>query len=283
MNICQEMDNTAPGGIYLCQVDEYVSCGACCGLYNVPDPSRPALADILDRRTTLFATVLRDVGAIETFGRQMTAEVVGERPFPEFHHCPFLGLLGPKRSRVGCLLHPLADGNNGADLRGLSFYGGLACRTYFCPSCSRVPQLIKDLVRRAAVDWYDYGLIITEADLLCAIFDLLQRKINNADGNLRLIDDEVCLQAGRKLIGLKSGWPFQPHPATDRTNYFFEDGLYEKPVMDYQNIAAVRSRHDDIFRNLVSVFHTAEQLHLAEAMVDTLINQLFSALFEPWM
>ncbi|MCG6973724.1 MAG: hypothetical protein LJE66_11325 [Desulfobacterales bacterium] len=40
--------SSSAGGIYLCQVNDNVSCGACCGLYNVADPSEQNLTHILD-------------------------------------------------------------------------------------------------------------------------------------------------------------------------------------------------------------------------------------------
>lgn len=225
------MDDQVPGGSYLCQVNENVSCGACCGLYNLSDPSRETLSRILARRTMLFKTVLRDADAIEAFGRQMATEVNGNQLFPEFHHCPYLGLVGAEQSRVGCLLHPLADGNNGADFRGLSFYGGLACQAYFCPSCSRSPRLLKDLIRRAATDWYHYGLIITEVDLLCVLY--VRLRSDGAAGGPALNGGEKCMEAGRNLLELKITWPFQKNPVTDRVNYFFKDNLYAKPAVHY--------------------------------------------------
>jgi hypothetical protein len=274
MNTWKDTDEQVPGGIYLCQVNETVACGACCGLYNVADPSREALNRMLIRRTVLFKTVRRDCDAIEAFGRQMAAEADGSRPFPEFHHCPYVGLIGPAHSRVGCLLHPLAEGNNGADFRGLSYYGGLACRAYFCPSCRRVPKLFKDLICRAAADWYDYGLIITEAALLCALCDQLRLSINSSAGESAHTDAGTCLAIGRKLLNLKITWPFQTNPALDRVNYFFKDNLYTRPAVQYGDAADCGSRYDEIFKNLVSTFHTADQLRLAEAMMDTLIDEI---------
>ena len=272
MNSWQNMDDQVPGGIYLCQVNENVSCGACCGLYNLADSSRETLNRILARRTMLFKTVPRDADAIEAFGRQMEAEVNGNQPFPEFHHCPYLGLVGAEQSRVGCLLHPLADGNNGADFRGLSFYGGLACQAYFCPSCSRSPRLLKDLIRRAATDWYHYGLIITEVDLLCALYDRLRS--DGAAGGPALNGGEKCLEAGRNLLELKITWPFQKNPVTDRVNYFFKDNLYAKPAVHYADAAVSGSRHEEIFKNLVTTFDTADQLQQAETMIDNLIDEI---------
>jgi hypothetical protein len=277
MQFRNEMDAQAPGGLYLCQVSENVSCGACCGLYNVADPSREALTRMLMRRTMLFKTVARDGDAIEAFGRLIAAKVNGKRPFPEFHHCPFTGLIGPDHSRVGCLLHPLADDNHGADFRGLSFHGGLACSAYFCPSCTRSPKPLKELIRRAATDWYSYGLIITEVELLCSIFDQLKLRCDNGIEGLILPDNDACLALGRQLLDLKISWPFQPNSTTDRVNYFFKDNLYGKPAVHYGENATYTSRYDKIFKNLVSTFHTPDQIHRAEEIIDRLIEKLAAA------
>jgi len=268
------MDEQAPGGVYLCQISDNVSCGACCGLYNVADPSEATLTRMLVRRTTLFRSVPRDCDAIEDFGRQMAAESDGSRPFPDFHHCPYTGLIGPERSRVGCLLHPHADGNNGSDFRGLSFYGGMACRRYFCPTHHRVPKPMRELIRRGASDWYGYGLIVTEADFLCAIYDHLRSRGNGNLLPLRRNDDEKQIEWIRHLTRLKLTWPFQPNPSTDRVNYFFKDRLYTKPEVQYEDAGANRSPYDAIFKNLVSVFRNRDDFREAENLVDNLMDRM---------
>lgn len=274
MTIWKDMDDQVPGKIYLCQVNENVSCGACCGLYNVADPSKKSLTRMLLHRTRMFDKVPPDWKDIEDFGKQMTAETDGGRPFPEFHHCPYVGLVGPNRSRVGCLLHPMSERNKGIDFRGLSFYGGMACRRYFCPTFHNVPAPLKDLLRRAAVDWYHYGLIITETDLLCSIFDELTSKIKTGSGELRRSENNSSLESIRHLMDLKLTWPFQPAPGTDRVNYFFEDALYAKPAVDYGRSEITFSRYDGIFQSLVSVFHTSDHLRRAEAIIDQLIHDM---------
>jgi len=274
MTSWKDMDDQVPGGVYLCQVSENVSCGACCGLYNVPDPSRDALEKMLVRRTTLFETVPRNWEDIEDFGSQMAAEASENRSFPEFHHCPYIGLIPSDRSRVGCLLHPLTDGNSGVDFRGLSYYGGMACRLYFCPTFIKVPELLKKLIRHSATDWYHYGLIITETDLLCAVFNEL-RSIRSSDlKNLHRFDNPPSLDCIRQLINLKLTWPFQPFPETDRVNYFFEDGLYAKPPVSYNGNGLTLPRFDEIFKNLVSMFQTDEHLNRAEVMIERLITDI---------
>ena len=155
-------DPEIPGGVYLCQVSETVSCGACCGLYNVAELSRDGLHAMLARRTRRFFSMSgRDLDAVLSFRKWVEDSEPQERPFPEFHHCPYIGLIGPNLSRPGCLLHPL--GNSGIDLRGISDYGGFACRSYFCPTHDCLSAGIKILIREAARDWFEYGLVITEA------------------------------------------------------------------------------------------------------------------------
>lgn len=136
LNHC-EMDNSVPGGVYLCQINERVSCGACCGLYNVADVSSEGLTEILIRRTEAFERISRDVNSVLDFKKATDDGEPLAIPFPDFHHCPYLGLVGERHSRVGCLLHSQANGNNGVDFRGLSYYGGMACSIYFCPSYSQ--------------------------------------------------------------------------------------------------------------------------------------------------
>ena len=49
------IENKVPKTVYLCQVNEQVSCGACGGLYNVADLSQPALETMLSERRLLSA------------------------------------------------------------------------------------------------------------------------------------------------------------------------------------------------------------------------------------
>ncbi|MEJ2658459.1 MAG: hypothetical protein P8012_14915 [Desulfobacterales bacterium] len=133
----------------MCSVNEKVACGACCGLYNVADPSEQNLTKMLHYRTGIFETTPGNWQDNENFGRRISEETAEGRPYSQFHHCPYVGLVGSDRSRVGCLLHPKSEGNRGVDFRGLSYYGRMACRLYFCPTFNKVPVPSKDLIRRS--------------------------------------------------------------------------------------------------------------------------------------
>lgn len=267
----KEHAQPVPGGVYLCQVSPTVSCGACCGLYNVADASAGRLEAVLNRRTTEFAGVTRSVDDIYGFQKAIAAIETQERPFRDFHHCPFIGLIGRKRSRVGCLLHPEADGNDGIDFRGLSWYGGMACRSYFCPTYRQLPKRFRMAVRETASDWYHYGLIITEVEMLSCYFsaveDRLKRRLQS--GDLLIHPDRH--QAVRAFFQLKSHWPFRSFGAAGPANYFFEDGQYPCPPVGYPPGCGGLSRYDRIFSALHSTFDRPGDLLAAEARIDELL------------
>jgi hypothetical protein len=204
----QNAGTEVPGGVYLCQVSETVSCGACCGLYNVADPSREAITAMLARRTTLFSRIPREIEAILDFGARTGDQDGRQRPYPDFHHCPYLGLVGENRTRVGCLLHPLGQGNRGVDWRGLSHYGGMACRVYFCPATRRLEARYKQVLRAAWTDdWHAFGLMASERYLVAALLHLLEARLG------RLLDPAVIAgapaqrQAMGRLLRIKLDWP----------------------------------------------------------------------------
>jgi hypothetical protein len=269
--------NGVPGGVYLCQVNEQISCGACCGLYNVAEPTYEALLDVLLKRTEAFERVERSVDALVSFQKKIRQKECQERPLPEFHHCPFLGLVGDGLSRVGCLLHPRSRGNKGVDLRGMSFYGGMACRVYFCPAHRELAPSVKEIVRQAATNWYIYGLVVTETDLLNAFFQAVEARIHRRVEKEDMMN-EACFHAVRAFFDLKVSWPFRHRPYDGLGNYFFEDNLYERPPVDYGISPHGQSRYDVILRALESCFLSPGQLREAEGVIGSCIDALVAAI-----
>jgi hypothetical protein len=267
-------DNQVPGGIYLCQANKKVSCGACCGLYNVADPSYESMMEILTWRTDTFSRINRNMDTILAFKEEVEDREPQERPFPEFHHCPYIGLIGKEFSRVGCLLHPLLDENKGIDFRGLSFYGGMACRVYFCPTHYHLPAAFKEIVRETARNWYAYGLVITETKLLNTIFEEVENCLNRPLIKNDILKNKNTFEAVRKILDLKINWPFRRRSSSGPTNYFFEDQLYSRPPVNYETIGDSVSRHDTMLQELESHFHSAKDLKAAENLIDRLINKV---------
>lgn len=271
-------DQTTPGGVYLCQVGQNVSCGACCGLYNVQDTSRDAMVGMLADRTRRFVNVPRTMNAIEEFARDTKSMESPERPFPHFHHCPYIGLIGPALSRAGCLLHPLAEGNEGVDFRGLSHYGGFACRTYFCPATNRPEARHKRLVRAILNDWHLYGLVITEIDLISSFFKQIEQISGQRLDDALASRNPAVVAPLVDLLRLKINWPYRPKGSDTPCHYFFFDIQYEKPAVDYKRLKAAPSIYDSIFKELVSQFDHSEDLNRAEQMVQERIDAVMRVL-----
>lgn len=272
----QGMDQQTTDDIYLCQVGETLSCGACCGLYNLPDPSFHAVSGILSRRTALFSDLSRDMEAILAFGEKETA-LIGGPPMAEFHHCPYLGLIGPEKNRVGCLLHPLGDGNHGIDYRGLSHYGSMTCQMYFCPTHRLTPFYLKVLLCNIIEDWYAFGLVVPETDLLAAMDEQIRARAPAAE-----IDTERALKKKTRrpwqtLLTLKRDWPYRV-AGRPWANYFFNDALYGKPAVDYGKTGQTSSRYDKLFRELHSVFDGPADLARAETFMARLFDDLAGSL-----
>lgn len=273
----EALDSQTPGGVYLCQVSGTVSCGACCGLYNVPDPSRPGLEELLARRTRRFGRVPRTVEAITQFESEIRSAEPSERPLPEFHHCAFIGFIGENRSRVGCLLHPLADGNNGLDFRGLSYYGGMACNGYFCPGCREMPARIKQCVRAVADDWHLYGMVVTESRLLTELATAVEAKAGMEISPSKLPPGSPAAAAFLNLLRLKLDWPFRSNSALV-IHYYFNDGLYARPPVDPARLGLPQSPWVPILSELGSDLRTADEFRAAEARVSAAVDALAAEL-----
>jgi hypothetical protein len=266
-----------PPVVYLCQVTKRVSCGACCGLYNVCDPSRDALTERLVRRTAQFAATPRTERAIERFPREIEGWTPEDRPLPRFHHCPFLGLIGARRSRVGCLLHPAAPGNRGRDWRYLSYYGAKACRTYFCPAGRALPARYLHLMQAAMNDWYHYGLFITEHRLLRALFEILERHLVRP-----LQPAEASHTRGRKrleaIFDLLLAWPYRAPESPDWGPFPFENGLYLRPKLRWPSTVRPPAPYPILFRELGSVFATDGDLQAAVNLLESHLKALVADL-----
>jgi hypothetical protein len=256
------------GDDYLCQVGAAVSCGACCGLYNVVDASRQSLTALLAARTRRFADVPRRIDAIIQFRRAIESHEHQDRPLPDFHHCPFLGLVGPGRETVGCLLHPLDPLNAGMDFRSLSYYGGMACHIYFCPATRLLATRYKQILRNIVTGWYLYGLLVTEHRLLRALFEEIEHRLNRPV----LVDDFIHNPGARlalyNLFLLRVSWPFRRPGPLRLVNYFFNDHRYPRPAITpaagEQNIA----RYRIILQELETRTDAAGTIRKAEMYLD---------------
>jgi len=262
----------------LCQVNDRVSCGACCGLYNVPVASRNALVQLLKTRTRRFAATPRTVDAIFRFKTAIEQRERQDRPMRDFHHCPFLGLIGPRRATVGCLLHPEGAGNNGMDFRSLSYYGGMTCHIYFCPATRLLPPRYKQIVQAVLDDWYLYGLIITETKLLKSFFEELESRLNRPLYEEDFTARRNCCEALKHLFLLRVSWPFRSPDNHRVANYFFNDHLYARPALKPSPEGPAISRYRSILQELETDPSSEQVLRQAELYLDDRFKLVQNAL-----
>jgi hypothetical protein len=270
-------ESQVPGDVYLCQVSENVSCAACCGLYNAADCTYAGLHRMLSDRSRRFALLPRSADDIAEFGRQVERNQLRSRPWVDFHHCPFVGLIGDDRQRVGCLLHPLADGNRGVDYRGLSYYGGMACRQYFCPSHRDLAPAVKQILRHLAGSWYEYGLVITETALLKALVLEIEKRISAPLSADTVLDNPAAAPALREVLFLKTVWPHRRSDGKALCHYFFTDRRYRREPVDYSSAGRHPVGFETIFAELNSGFQTADELQRAEHRLESLLQQAADA------
>jgi hypothetical protein len=166
--------STQSFGPHLCQPDKQKSCAWCCGLYNSRDMSRAGLARKLRARTEEFTRTRRTVEAILYFSESNREKEKSQLLDPEFYSCEFVGFLNEEETLVGCMLHPLARGNGGTDWRGLSFHGAMACQGFFCRSYRELSTVQKRIILSAVNDWFLFGLVISDADLIHSFFRLVE-------------------------------------------------------------------------------------------------------------
>jgi hypothetical protein len=264
--------------VYLCQTGPNVSCGACCGLYNVADPSPKGLEALLVRRSRWFAGVPRTVKGIDAFKARVKSVEPRQGPFPDFHHCPYLGMIEDEGRRVGCLLHPLAKGNRGIDWRGLSYYGGMACRTYFCPSVRQLPTRWLTALRQSMHHWYLHGLIVTERRLLAAFFGILENRLARPVDATDFPARSPASALLAAFANLKLTWSFRREGAPGRANYFFEDGLYPRLPIARAGASIPSSPFETILRELDSGFSSADDLRKAEALITGILDRFVAVL-----
>jgi len=190
----------------LCRPDHRASCAACCGLYNVPNATRPYLLEKLRNRTLLFAAVPRTPDALLDF-QASVLRMEDEKPLdPVIHVCEFTGFVDPEEKIVGCLLHPSGSGNEGIDLRGLCHYGSMACKTFFCPSWEEVPRRYLETAGQALDDWHLYGLVMTDTVFLRAVFGMLEHALGQLV-NASMFAREPAKGMLREILAWKDAWP----------------------------------------------------------------------------
>jgi hypothetical protein len=218
------------------------SCGACCGLYNREDFSRPALRALLSRRTRALAAVPRTKEAFAAAGHALARDDASPL-FPSVRVCPLLGFLDAEETRVGCLAHPAVTG--GPDLRDRGVYDAAICESFLCPSFSWLTEEEAAIAEDATggEPWL-YGLVVTDVPFLRATLGAVADGAGAAVERRHLADGRFRA-ALRRLLDLKS----QLAPGSEGLFGAFAAGPGGEDVprrIDYAAIGRERSPYDAI-------------------------------------
>jgi hypothetical protein len=248
----------------LCQPDSSKSCGACCGLYNWQNHSRQALTPMLEKRSALFSSVSQNPEFFQkTYGEKKLP--ANPKLLETIFNCEFLGFLDGGKKRVGCLLHPSV--NEGRDLRDHCFYGKEICADHYCPSHTHLTPAEQKSVLLAIEDWYLYGLVVTDIDLVKEFFHHVQSRLGDS---LReeWLQDRKARVALRDFFALKESWKF----ASVRNRlgkYYFSHSEYQIARIEYEKNWKIKpSKFDKILLSLESEFRTKENVFEAESIIE---------------
>jgi len=250
--------------IILCQPDEGKSCGACCGLYNYVDSSRSSLEKRLRARTNRFREMVKNQSDVGLYAKETLAAEDFTKRYEVIYCCEYLGFLDSQEKKVGCLLHPMQ--NSGLDLRSCSFYGQELCAGHFCPSHHFIPQSQARILIKIIDDWYLYGLVLTDIDLVTAYFRLLADRLG---GELKpeVFDNVSLKNIVLEYFDWKLTWPFRSLETNRLGKYYFDGSQYMVSYIDYAKFGREVSPLNSIFLSLSSSFKNAGEIEAAEKLI----------------
>ena len=259
--------------VHLCQPDANKSCGACCGLYNYQDHSRVFLQTLLQKRTELFHS-FGNALHFESYRNESASFETSPKLLDAIYNCEFLGFLDEDEKRVGCLLHP--SRNQEKDLRAHTFYGLELCAGHFCPSHSYLTVIEQKAVVATLDDWYLYGLVITDIDLVKEFFRQSQTRMGDSLRPERWQDESVQ-KSLRDFFALKECWEFSAK-RNRLGKYYFSHSEYQIARIEYEKKWRIKpSRFHKILLSLSSDFSSLEEVRIAEALIDEKIEAFVKA------
>lgn len=256
---------------HLCQPGGGASCGACCGLYNFADHTRETISAVLRRQTDAVATTPK---TREAFG-EVAQTLRAGRPalaFSQVRVCPLLGFLDPARTQVGCLAHPKQ--NQGIDLRDCGVYTKEICETFECPSFIWLSDAQARWVRAACPDWYLYGLVVTDVELVRGVLRWIE------DALARPVDPDALITSAEALAATRALFSLKERAGEDGFGRFVPDGDGEPRLrtIDYAGLSERAAREDDLVLCLGLQTETAEALRSSREAVRSRLDAVIRAL-----
>lgn len=167
-----------------------VSCGACCGLFNLKLQPKEFKTLLLERTSEFQSTV--DFEVRHTFPiyrkERETKEVFIPKKDEMTYNCPFLGYVDSAKQRIGCMIHPIFTGDPKS--QNFSFYGASICQAYDCKNKeSALADLWETFFVEVAKDSVEYSFLSADHIFSSAIeryFQLIHLNIDSIFQEFRL-------------------------------------------------------------------------------------------------
>ncbi|MCT8334700.1 hypothetical protein NUH30_13530 [Leptospira sp. 85282-16] len=167
-----------------------VSCGACCGLFNLKLQPKEFKTLLLERTSEFQATV--DFEIRHTFPIYRKDRETKETSIPKkdemTYNCPFLGYVDSAKQRIGCMIHPIFTGDPKS--QNFSFYGASICQAYDCKNKdSALAELWETFFVEVAKDSVEYSFLSADHIFSNAIeryFQLIHQNIDSMFHEFRL-------------------------------------------------------------------------------------------------
>jgi len=262
-----------PNIFVLCQPDKRKSCGACCGLYNYVDSSRSSLLQRLRSRTERFRALVKTSADLQRYSRETLAAEDFKKRYEVIHCCEYLGFLDEEEKKVGCLLHP--EQNQGSDMRDVSFYGQELCAGHLCPSHYFIPQSQSQILIKIIDDWYLYGLVLTDINLVTKYFQLIADRVGT-ELKPEIFENENLKNIALEYFNWKLNWPYRSLETNRLGKYYFDGSQYMISHIDYEKFGRDISPLNSILLSLCSAFESREELEAAEKMIWSNIQEFIT-------
>ncbi|TGL85586.1 hypothetical protein EHQ68_17430 [Leptospira congkakensis] len=171
-----------------------VSCGACCGLFNLKLQPKEFKTLLLERTEEFKTTVNFEVRhSFPIFRKNReTKEAHIQKKDDMTYNCPFLGYVDLNNGRIGCMIHPIFTGDPKS--QNFSFYGASICQAYDCKNKeSFLADHWESLFAEMAKDSVEYSFLSADHIFVTALekffqLELLSMEILFQDLRLELMD-----------------------------------------------------------------------------------------------
>ncbi|WP_411823740.1 hypothetical protein [Leptospira sp. 'Mane'] len=177
----------------LCHPDKgNVSCGACCGLFNL-ELDANGYKNLLQSRTDEFQSNV-NFAIRHTFPafRQSREKIESSiRKKDEMtYNCPFLGYVNRDGKKIGCMIHPIFTGDPKS--QNFSFYGASICQAYDCKNKEHELALIwEDMFVKVSEDSVQFSHLAADHILIYAIERWIGFKNRSMEEGISIFEDLI--------------------------------------------------------------------------------------------